>query len=89
MRFWRRSVAPVRGDAVRRALRDQPGVATVEAVVVAANDERFPEVTVTVRLADGTNATEAACRVIDVLHARLPSAQIRVLVTDKGGKDAS
>ena len=84
MRLWRRSVAPVRADVVRRALRDQPGIAAVEAVVVAANGARFPDVTVTLRLADGANAAEAACRVIDVLHARLPAAQIHVLVANKG-----
>ena len=85
LRFWRRPAVRIRDETVRGALRGQPGVTAVESVVVVANDSRVPDVTVTLRVAVGANAADMACQVINVLHARLPAAQIHVLIADERG----
>jgi len=64
--------------AVFKALRGQPGIGVVEAVEISVADDGGALVTVGLRVPDGLDGREAACRATDVLHKRLPHAEIRV-----------
>ncbi|MFY9315403.1 MAG: hypothetical protein WAO95_07565 [Burkholderiales bacterium] len=65
---------------MREALRGKAGVGTLEAVEASAAETGGSLVTVRLRVDDGSDAREVACRVADVPHERLPAAEIRVLV---------
>lgn len=81
----RRRLAPrPTSAAVRAALRAQAGIGSVHAVEVSAAEHGGALVTVGLRIAEGADAREAACRAADRLHERLPTAEIRVHVLTSG-----
>ena len=78
----RRRLAPrPSSSAVREALRGDAGIASVEAVDVSAAEHGGALVAVDLRIADGADAHEVACRATDRLHERLPGAEVRVYVS--------
>jgi hypothetical protein len=77
----RRRLAPQpSGASVREALRGKAGVGTVEAVEVSAAETGGSDVTVRLRIDDGSDARVVAGRAAEILHERFPAVQICVLV---------
>lgn len=81
--LWGRFARRPSSAAVRAALLGQAGVGTVEAVEVSVAERGGTLIVVRVRVGDGADAQEAASRVADVLHRRVPHAEIRVDVLAK------
>lgn len=78
----RRRLAPhPSGTAVREALRGEAGIGSVEAVDVSAVERGGALITVELRIAEGADAHEVACRAADRLHERLPAAEVRVHIS--------
>ena len=50
-------------------------------VEISAAETGGSLVTVRLRIDDGSDEREVACRAADVLHERLPAADIRVLIS--------
>jgi hypothetical protein len=84
----RRFSRPPTSAAVRAALRDQAGIGLVDAVDVCSAENGGALVSVDLCLAEGADAREAACRVADRLHERLPHAQISINVLMRPNGDA-
>jgi hypothetical protein len=61
---------------VRDALCGETGIGVVEAVEVRAAEGGGALVCVSLRAAEGMDARTAACRATEVLHKRLPDAEI-------------
>ena len=83
----RRLTRPVRDAAVREILREQAGIATVEAVQVGAARAGGCQVSVRIRLAEGSDAREVTRRAVEALREQLPITDIRLLAL--GAEEAS
>ncbi len=81
--LWGRFARRPSSAGVRAALLGQAGVGTVESVEVSAAESGGTLIVVRVRVSNGMDAQEAASRVAEVLHSRVPHAGLRVDVLAK------
>lgn len=63
---------------MREALRGQAAIGAVEAVEIFGAEHGGAVVIVGLRVVDGVDGREAAYRATEILHKRLPHAEIRV-----------